>query len=45
MDTEGKGIEEGDFVVISNNEDWVKRKQDDHGGWVPSMEKVSFSQV
>ena len=41
MDTEGNDIEEGDFVVVSNKEDWVKMKQKDHGGWVPSMQKVN----
>ena len=42
VDTEGEEIEEGDFIVISNREDWVKEKQENHGGWVPAMQKVFF---
>ncbi len=43
VDTEGEDIEEGDFVVISNNEERAKEKQVDHGGWNPAMEKVGSS--
>ena len=40
VDMSQETVEAGDFVIVNDDKDLVKRLQEDHGGWVEAMVSV-----